>query len=162
MAKRQYAKNRCGRNASAEERFSRWSEYTENGCRVWTGTLFRDGYGQMTWKGRVRRAHAVAWEEAGRGSLPAGMVFCHTCDNRRCVNPDHMFIGTNKDNMADMVAKGRSGRGSKNANAKLTAEQVRAIRQDGRPHKQIAADYGIKSSNVSHIKTRRNWASIPD
>ncbi len=162
MAKRYYPKDHCRRNATAEERFQRWTVWNENGCRVWIGTKFKDGYGQMTWRKRVRRAHAVAWEESGRGPLPPGMLFRHTCDTPTCVNVDHLLIGTVADNSRDMVKRGRSLLGEKNPHSFLTDDQVRAIRSDPRMYKLIAADYGMNKSNVGHIKTRRNWGHVPD
>lgn len=77
-----------------------------------TGNTFRNGYGQIEHCGRALRAHRVAYELAN-GPIPLGMVICHSCDNPRCVNVDHLFIGTQADNMADMVAKGRKRRTNK-------------------------------------------------
>lgn len=78
----------------------------EVGCWNWTGFINPKGYGQLSFKRRTVRAHRLAWALA-YGPIPDGLCVCHRCDNRRCVRPDHLFIGTNLDNMRDMVAKGR-------------------------------------------------------
>jgi hypothetical protein len=76
----------------------------ENGCVLWTGGRTRDGYGRLWIKGRPLFAHRVAWE-AKNGPIPTGLNVCHRCDVRTCINPNHMFLGTQKENMADRSAK---------------------------------------------------------
>lgn len=80
----------------------------------WLWIAYRDpysGYGRFGYQRKVKNAHQVAWM-LFRGEIPKGMLVLHKCDNRVCVNPDHLFLGTHEDNMADMVAKGRKFRGS--------------------------------------------------
>lgn len=79
-------------------------------CHSWTGSLVTNGYGAFYWGGRLRTAHRVAWEIVN-GPIPAGMCVCHHCDNPRCVNVAHLFLGTNRDNVADRVAKKRTWNG---------------------------------------------------
>jgi hypothetical protein len=86
----------------------------------------------------------------------------HTCDNPKCCRPGHLYQGTHADNVRDRVSRGRSYNvlGEEHGMAKLTADQVRAIRRDTRLHREIAADYGINFRSVSRIKLRGNWKHI--
>ena len=154
---------------SAEERFWKHVQKTET-CWLWIGP--RDPLG----RGRIRfgpesksiRVHRFSWI-LHFGEIPTGMLVCHHCDTSNCVRPDHLFLGTNADNSADMVAKNRQAqgetlsanrRGVLNVLAKLTEEQVLAIRLDSRPRVQIALEYGITSVNVRHIKRRVTWRHL--
>ncbi len=96
------------------------------------------------------------------GELLAGMNVCHHCDNRKCVNPVHLFQGTPKQNTADMVAKGRDPHGSKHPGAKFTAEQVAAIRamQGVRPMLQLAREYGVRDTTIRRIMHRERYVCI--
>ena len=106
-----------------------------------------------------KRAHRLAYENA-HGPIPSGMVVCHTCDNRACVNPDHLFLGTHADNVADKVSKKRQARGQKHGNAKLTEQQVLDIRKDPRSLRKIAKDYNMDYTTISAIKKRITWKHI--
>ena len=89
------------------------------------------------------------------GDIPKGLMVCHACDVRSCVNPEHLWIGTCADNLADMASKGRAAKGERNGNAKLTNKQVMAILQDDRTLSQIASDYGVDRTNIWQIKSRK-------
>jgi hypothetical protein len=80
-------------------------------CWLWTGYVQSNGYAKTWYQGRVQWAHRIAWQEAN-GPIPEGMFVCHRCDVRRCVRPDHLFLGTQRDNMQDAVAKGRTAKGA--------------------------------------------------
>lgn len=136
---------------------------TESGCILWMGTNVR-GYGQIEVRRpdgsyKKARAHRVAWSLA-YGEIPAGMHVLHKCDTPACIRPDHLFLGTNADNTADKVAKGRHPCGEKSSSAKLTEAQVIAIRNDQRPSRVIADEFGVKKTQVGDIRAGRRWKHI--
>lgn len=160
MAKSKMRRRNVSRKATLAERLAHHSiDAPETGCRVWTSSGYPYGYGQLMWNGRPRKAHRLAWENAN-GPIPSGLHVCHRCDNPKCINPDHLFLGTSADNSADKVAKGRQQRGSRHGLAKLTEEQVRAIKADGRQQFIIAKDYGVGSNVISKIKTGVSWRHV--
>ena len=145
---------------SFHERFwGRVEPITESGCMIWMGHVGHAGYGHIGINHKVKRAHRVAWEEVN-GPIPEGMHLCHRCDVPCCVNPDHMFIGTHSDNMADMYKKGRSAFGEKHGNSKVTESQVIEILSDSRKYNDICADYGITLGTLSAIKNRKTWKHV--
>lgn len=91
---------------SIDQRFEENTVRTENGCHVWNGAKTDKGYGLIEVSGKTRRAHRVAYE-VYKGVIPAGMLILHRCDNPSCVNPEHLRVGTQADNMQEMVSKGR-------------------------------------------------------
>jgi hypothetical protein len=131
-------------------------------CIEHPGHRNANGYGQQWWRGQMRLAHRVAWEKAN-GPIPDGMCVLHRCDNPPCVNVAHLWLGTRADNNADMRAKGRwragDHRGERNANAKLTAVQVAAIRAQlgERSHRSLADEYGVSRALVGLIANRHVW-----
>ena len=143
------------------------SRYTvsSSGCWEWTGTKNPGGYGivclVVNGKTTTIAAPRLQWMRT-RGRPAPGADICHTCDNRACINPAHLFEGSALDNMRDMIAKGRDVRvhGIEHGHAKLTDDQVRAIRADTRSNKQIAADHGITPSNVYWVKTGATWKHV--
>lgn len=152
------------RGLSAEERFKRQHKKSD-ACWLWTGACDRDGYGVMraTIHGQhLKKAHRFSWALHNKQPIPKGMVVCHTCDNPRCVNPSHLWLGTAAENQMDRVKKGRVARmrGELNHSAVLTESQVRAILADARPYSQIAADYDVTTMTVSDIKCRRSWGHL--
>ena len=132
---------------------------TKNGCWLWTLSVTSSGYGQM-YVGRVAApAHRMSWI-VHNGPIPKGIFVCHKCDNPRCINPDHLFLGSHSDNMGDMTRKGRSTRGSKNPRAKFTEAQIQEIRSSKKSRKELAEKYGVWPETIWGIRTRRYWKHV--
>lgn len=132
-------------------------------CWEWQGTIETGGYGVFSWESKSVKAHRFVWETTN-GDIPAGMFICHKCDNRPCCNPDHLFLGTHEDNMADMTRKGREAKGEMNGSAILTEKEVMAIRKEyahGNVSCQELGDkYGVAGATISHIIRRVIWKHI--
>jgi len=132
-------------------------------CWLWTGSTNTFGYGITQWAGRLQRAHRLAWQEES-GSIPAEKFVLHRCDNPPCVNPRHLWLGSKRENSADMVAKGRCKSrgpgGERHGTAKLTEADVWAIRQAEGTHRAIAAQYGVGRTQVSSIKQGKSWKHL--
>lgn len=129
------------------------------GCWLFAKSLKNNGYGQLWWNGKRRDAHRWAWTMA-RGEIPAGLHVLHSCDVRSCVNPDHLFLGTNRDNIRDMVAKGRNSRGAAHTNAKLTDEIVREIRSSSESSYILARRFGVSRAAIIKVRRRKTWAHV--
>lgn len=144
------------RRRPLRERFEAALEKTPGGCWEWKKYRNERGYGVMGVGGTTRLAHRVMWELT-HGPIPEGMLVCHSCDNPACCNPEHLWLGSNSQNVADMRAKGRARalKGTKNANAKLTADEVRAIRQryaaGGISQQALADEYGLSQPAVGRV-----------
>lgn len=132
----------------------------ENGCILWQSPRNKGGYGLVTFEKKQMFAHRLAWQRA-YGPIPEGLHVCHHCDTPACVNPNHLFIGSDADNQRDKTLKGRQPKGATHYATKLTDAQLIAIRNDLRPQHQIAAEYGITQGHVSDIKNRKKRGSIP-
>lgn len=142
---------------SAIERFWKYVAPEPNtGCWLWTGSLLNYGYGAFSPGGR---AHRFAYS-AFKGPIPEGVFVLHRCDVPSCVNPDHLFLGTRADNVADMMQKGRQPRGSRNGSAKLTPAQVLEIFASTEKQAVLAARYGVVHTAISKIKRGHKWAHL--
>jgi len=143
-----------------------WARVDKSGaCWLWTGGTHRHGHGLVR-RNRWRAfAHRYAWELL-IGPIPDGMNVCHNCpggDNPRCVNPAHLFLGTQADNMRDMGRKDRVAFGERSGGAKLTEEQVRAIRRrraDGLLLREVADEFGCSMQQVSRIVRGELWRRL--
>lgn len=132
------------------------------GCMEWTRSCDRDGYGYVQAGDSLKRVHRVAYERA-KGPIPKGKWVLHRCDNPKCGNPEHLFLGGNKENVADKVAKGRHAFGEKGGRAKLTEEAVVSIRTEyakGERQVDLAKRYGVHQTQISLIVTRKEWAHV--
>lgn len=146
------------------ERFERlYAPVPEAGCWLWIGAALPRGYGRITVRTGVSDyAHRLSWE-MHRGGIPDGMFVCHKCDTPRCVNPDHLFLGTHTENMTDMAVKGRALAGERGTSAKLTEDQVRYVLMSPESGVTVAAKLGVSTSAISLIRTGQRWRHLmPD
>ncbi len=158
--------------SSPEVRF--WMAVTKDGpilrgmktrCWVWTKHRCVLGYGKFKDKGCVPwLAHRFSWRLV-HGSLPDNLCICHHCDNPSCVNPDHLFLGTPKDNVKDMTVKGRrvDHRGEQHGRSVFIETDIVDIRKkslQGMSYKKIAKLYGVSASAISHVVKRRVWKHV--
>lgn len=146
------------------ERFWRNVKKTE-GCWLWRATADKNWYGEIMVHGRKRGAHCVSYELA-YGPIPEGLLVRHTCDNPPCVRPDHLEVGTVKDNTRDMIKRGRKPifRGEQAGISKLTEHLVREIRsRHARGEKQngLAKAYNVHTTTIFNIVHRRTWTHVP-
>jgi len=136
---------------------------TAIGCIEWLGSKYPAGYGSFWYEDRVQPAQRVAWL-LFVGLIPDGLYVLHRCDNRPCVNHEHLFLGTHQDNMDDMAAKGRrvSLSGESHPKAKLTEEHVIEIRRlRGLVSQQkLAQRFGVTKTAIGLIQRGKNWASV--
>lgn len=145
-----------------------------SGCHIWMASCMKNGYGQIGYKGTNAYAHRVSWL-LQKGPIPDGMNVLHRCDTRCCINPDHLFLGSQMDNIHDMMRKGRENmkssrrgnplrknlrKGESHGMAKITAENVKEIRlryAAGEQQKALGAEFGIKQAQVSRIVLNQSW-----
>jgi hypothetical protein len=149
------------RKATAEDFWSLVEKAGPDECWIFKGTK-KGSYGVASFNGQTYPAHRLAFMLTHRASVDGPMV-CHRCDVRMCVNPAHLFLGTAADNMADKVTKGRQARGESNGTAKLTADDVRAIRAchaAGQSALSLGRLYGVSHNNVLSIVKRQTWRDI--
>jgi hypothetical protein len=131
-------------------------------CWPWTGAAGEYGHGRF-WDGSKLVIADRWWWEQNNGPVPEGLFVLHSCDNGRCVYLGHLFLGTQADNIADMMAKGRHAdmRGEKHSQAILTVDQIKLIRQDTRFQREIAAAFGVSRSHVGRIRAGERWVGEP-
>lgn len=162
--------------AGARERF--WAKVEmADCCWLWRGTRQDDGYGSFAYKGRTLRAHRVAWMLTG-GPILAGLHVLHRCDTPLCVRPEHLFLGTNTENVADRNAKRRQAagdrngmrlhpdrvlRGERNGQVKLTEDQVKQIlrlRAQGSTLQRLADTFGVSPTSIWRIVRGDRWRHV--
>jgi len=135
----------------------------ENGCWVWSGTIMWRGYGTVVYKQRIIRAHRLSWE-IHNGKIPEGMYVCHHCDNPPCVNPDHLFLGTPQDNVADMDKKGRRNprKGEELKISKLNKIKVIDIFTSDLGRSELASMYSVSLTSILNIKNGNTWKHVTE
>lgn len=150
-----------------------WSHVEKSdSCWLWTGRVDRDGYGDCSESLGEQRAHRMSYV-LHKGKIPDGLVICHTCESlypvgdftyRLCVRPDHIYAGTHTQNIADRDRTGRSAKGARAGNAKLTDGSVRQIREryaaGGITQLALAREYGVNQTKISNVVTRTTWRHV--
>lgn len=155
----------AARHDGWEARF--WNKVLKtDGCWLWAGCLTTKGYGQLTWQNRRRAAHRVSWGIA-YGEIPKGIEVCHHCDVPRCVRPDHLFLGSHRENMQDAQNKGRMRlvhhKGTKHGMSKLSEAAIKEIWafRGLKPQRALAEQFGVERSTISKVYQRKNWKWLP-
>ena len=140
--------------------WSRINIKNNNECWEWTGCILNDGYGQIRMDWKKYRTHRLAWELT-HGIISDELQVLHKCDNRKCCNPNHLFLGTHQDNMNDMTRKERQAKGIKNFKSKLNEKQVKEIRNlylSGKySQRQLGKMYNVKHCTIGRIINKINW-----
>ena len=152
-------------HVTLSERFLSKSSQSEtsSGCLEWTGKPDRNGYGRLGFDGGELYAHRTAFELYSQVKIPRGMQVRHKCDNRRCVNPAHLELGTMQDNMMDKMSRQRQSKGETHNSAKLKEGdilRVRSLLKEGIAQKVIAKEYGVDQSLISLISSGKIWRHL--
>lgn len=147
---RKYCSNECRsenfRKKNLEEFSNRYKVNKITGCWEWIGVPGNHGYGQISRKLAHRHSY-----EIHKGEIPNGLFVCHICDNRICVNPDHLFLGSCKDNAQDASQKGRTAHGEKSPFAKLRTVDVISIRESNLSLEELANSYNVSVVTIKRI-----------
>jgi hypothetical protein len=162
----------CFQKVPLENRFWDKVKSFTDGCWLWQAHCFKNGYGSISYTTADGRrvtllAHRVAWELIN-GPIPHELHVLHRCDNPPCVNPDHLMLGTQADNLADMTAKGRrvnaDTAGEKNPAAKLSEEEVLEMRRRFKPRRvtvpMLASRHGVSPATVEAVVLRKTWKHL--
>jgi hypothetical protein len=141
---------------------SRYSEHLQNGCIEWTGAVNKWGYGLINTPKTIRVHRVVASIHLGF-DLSSPLFVCHKCDNPRCINPDHLFIGTAISNSFDCITKGRNSKGEMHGRSKLNNDQVRNIRISaarGQHKPDLARQYKVNTATIYKVVNRTSWKHV--
>jgi hypothetical protein len=147
------------------ERFLRKVEIKDKSCWEWEGAKYQNGYGQFSLRRGNRKtfsAHRISWIIFNDQDIPDGKMVCHKCDNRICVNPSHLYVGTGYENNRDTVARNRGNRhsGERCSWAKLKSQDVIAIRESQESQAELAAKYRVDPSTICQILSYKRWKHL--
>jgi len=151
------------RKLPLEERFHLCYDKTDHGCWEWNATLHTTGYGMIRVNHKQILTHILSWE-LHHGDRN-GLCVLHKCDNRKCVNPEHLFLGTRLDNNKDRDSKGRGPRGERNWCAKLTPKDLPLIfqmRESGMTQWAIADKFGVSQGAISGVLNKTTWSHLKE
>jgi len=173
--KAKFCSYKCSSEFRKEESIERfWNKVDKNGpslkkemtnCWLWKGAIDKSGYGIMCMKKHFKRqtsAHRISWTLIN-GKIPELKEICHKCDNPRCVRPDHLFVGTHKENMNDRDGKNRNAKGELNGRSKINSNDVIKIRklsESGLKYTKISNMYKIDRKTVKDIVVRKLWKHV--
>lgn len=166
-----YCSRACANRVRARPFWFRWKEAIRRvefdpgrGCWLWSGTISKDGYGVIGDDDRRQRlAHREMWHDHSGSPPPVGRRVLHRCDVRACINPDHLFLGSDAENTADRHTKGRDARGERHGRTHLTDADVRAIRAasaDGVSQSALGRQYGLTQAAIWAIVHRKTWSHV--
>lgn len=147
---------RLQQSGCLQDRFFARFVKLENGCWQWRAHTDLNGYGYLPGDLKHTRAHRFSYE-FHIGKIPEAMLICHKCDNPGCVNPDHLFVGTSKDNAQDALQKGRAYVGEKNGMSKLTKENIKEILSSELNGVQLAQKFEVTRSTINRVRRREAW-----
>jgi hypothetical protein len=137
----------------------------QTGCWNWTGSYFKSLYGRITIDGKNALAHRVSYGHF-YGEIPDGLFVCHSCNNKRCINPRHLYVGTINDNARDAVLSGDTAKGENNGMAILTREKVveikRLIKSRQVVYRKIAEIFGVSRQAIKDIASGRTWSWVEE
>ena len=142
-----------------KDKFMKKFTVTALGCWDWSGRIPSNGYGTIHFKGKTYRAHRVSMMVM-RNEDPGELYVCHKCDNKKCVNPDHLFLGTSSENLMDASRKGRIAFGSRSGNSKLSEKDIVAIfemEKSGKNAREISEMFPVSQSQICRILTNKTW-----
>lgn len=148
-------------NKTLRERFEeKYVPCPMSGCWLWTASVIRTGYGRILGSGRqLELAHRLAWM-LYRGPIPDDLNVLHKCDVPGCVNPDHLYLGTPKQNAVDRVIRGRQPRGENMPISRLTEKDIVPIRQSTIGTQALAKLYGVGKRTIGQVRARETWRHV--
>jgi hypothetical protein len=154
--------NKKKTKGTLRERLLQHARISDSGCWEWPLGLGHNGYGKICYKFRTLLVHRASYQEF-IGPIPQGLLVCHRCDNPKCYNPMHLFLGTPKDNTMDMIRKGRGRHSRGEQRSHRTDDQIREIRKryaTGSTLTELSREFGCRTSNIHAIVNRRSWKHI--